>query len=131
MKYLLDTNICIYLINHRPERVLQHFYQHKIGDIAISAITASELAFGVEKTGSARNRRALEKFFLPLEILPFDDRAIWHYGKLRADLQRKGTPIGSLDMLIAAHALSLSMTLVTNNTKEFSRIANLTLENWV
>lgn len=131
MKYLLDTNICIYIINHRPEKVLKRFYQYEIGDIGTSAISAGELAFGVEKSGSTRNRVALAKFFTPLEILPFDEKAIWHYGKLRAALQRQGNLIGPLDMLIAAHALSLSMTLVTNNTKEFSRIENLALENWV
>lgn len=131
MEYLLDTNICIYIINHRPKQVLERFHQYKIGDIAISAITACELTFGVEKTGSARNRNALEKFFTPLKILPFDERVIWHYGKLRAYLQSQGTPIGSLDMLIAAHALSHSMTLVTNNVKEFSRVEGLPLENWV
>ena len=131
MMYLLDTNICIYLINHKPQQVFERFRQYQLGQLAVSSITASELAFGVEKSGSERNKQALKKFLSPLEILPYDEQAVWHYAQLRHDLQSKGQTIGSLDMLIAAHALALDVVLVTNNTKEFERIERLKLENWV
>ncbi|MEQ1312522.1 MULTISPECIES: type II toxin-antitoxin system tRNA(fMet)-specific endonuclease VapC [Acinetobacter] len=131
MIYLLDTNICIYVINNKPQHVFERFKQYQLGQLAISSITASELAFGVEKSGSERNKQALNKFLSPLEILPYDEQAIWHYAKLRQNLQSIGKPIGSLDMLIAAHALALEVVLVTNNTKEFERIDGLKLENWV
>ncbi len=131
MMYLLDTNICIYVINHKPQQVFERFRQYQLGQLAVSSITASELAFGVEKSGSERNKQALKKFLSPLEILPYDEQAIWHYAQLRHDLQSKGQTIGSLDMLIAAHALALDVVLVTNNTKEFERIERLKLENWV
>lgn len=129
--YLLDTNICIYVINNKPAQVFEKFKQFQIGELAVSSITASELAFGVEKSGSERNKQALNKFLMPLEIIPYDDQAIWHYARLRQQLQSKGQTIGSLDMLIAAHALALDVVLVTNNTKEFERIDDLKLENWV
>ena len=131
MMYLLDTNICIYVINHKPQQVFERFRQYQLGQLAVSSITASELAFGVEKSGSERNKQALKKFLSPLEILPYDEQAVWHYAQLRHDLQSKGQTIGSLDMLIAAHALALDVVLVTNNTKEFERIEKLKLENWV
>ena len=131
MMYLLDTNICIYVINHKPQQVFERFRQYQLGQLAVSSITASELAFGVEKSGSERNKQALNKFLSPLEILPYDEQAVWHYAQLRHDLQSKGQTIGSLDMLIAAHALALDVVLVTNNTKEFERIERLKLENWV
>ena len=131
MMYLLDTNICIYVINHKPQQVFERFRQYQLGQLAVSSITASELAFGVEKSGSERNKQALKKFLSPLEILPYDEQAVWHYAQLRHDLQSKGQTIGSLDMLIAAHALALDVVLVTNNTKEFERIEGLKLENWV
>ncbi|WP_298606883.1 type II toxin-antitoxin system VapC family toxin [uncultured Thiothrix sp.] len=131
MKYLLDTNTCIYVINHRPVQVFERFRQYRLGELAISSITASELAFGVEKSGSERNKQALNKFLAPLEVCPYNDQAIWHYAKLRHALQASGKTIGSLDMLIAAHALALDAVLVTNNLKEFERVAGLRLENWV
>ena len=131
MMYLLDTNICIYVINHKPQQVFERFRQYQLGQLAVSSITASELAFGVEKSGSERNKQALKKFLSPLEILPYDEQAVWHYAQLRHDLQSKGQTIGSLDMLIAAHALALDVVLVTKNTKEFERIERLKLENWV
>lgn len=131
MMYLLDTNICIYVINHKPQQVFERFRQYQLGQLAVSSITASELAFGVEKSGSERNKQALKKFLSPLEILPYDEQAVWHYAQLRHDLQSKGQTIGSLDMLIAAYALALDVVLVTNNTKEFERIERLKLENWV
>jgi tRNA(fMet)-specific endonuclease VapC len=127
---MLDTNICIYLINRRPAHVRAHFDAHSTGDIGVSVITAAELAYGIAKSGSARNRAALETFFLPLEVAPFDEQAIWRYAELRTELERRGTPIGALDTQIAAHALALGCTLVTNNTREFERVAGLRLENW-
>ncbi|MCG8342716.1 MAG: type II toxin-antitoxin system VapC family toxin [Chlorobiales bacterium] len=130
MSYLLDTNICIYIINSRPETVLQRFRKERIGNIGISSITASELTYGVIKSGSARNRMALEMFLAPLEIHPFDESVIWHYGEVRTDLEKQGKPIGALDTMIAAHALALNSILVTNNTREFNRVEGLHYENW-
>ena len=130
MSYLLDTNICIYIINNRPEKVLQRFRKERIGNIGISSITASELTYGVIKSGSKRNRLALEMFLAPLEIYPFGESVIWHYGEVRADLEKQGKPIGALDTMIAAHALALNSILVTNNTREFSRVDSLHYENW-
>lgn len=128
---LLDTNICIYIINARPPEVLARFHRYRLGEVGLSGVVAAELAYGVAKSSSARNRQALEMFLAPLEIVPFDDKAVWVYGDLRADLERRGQSIGSLDTMIAAHALSLDAVLVTNNTREFSRVAGLRLENWV
>ena len=130
MSYLLDTNICIYIINNRPEKVLRRFRKERIGNIGISSITASELTYGVIKSGSERNRQALEMFLAPLEIYPFDESVIWQYGEVRADLEKQGKPIGALDTMIAAHALALNAILVTNNTREFSRAEGLHCENW-
>ncbi|PIW09645.1 MAG: VapC toxin family PIN domain ribonuclease [Comamonadaceae bacterium CG17_big_fil_post_rev_8_21_14_2_50_60_13] len=130
MSYMLDTNICIYIINARPPAVLERFRRERLGSISISSVTAAELAFGVAKSGSARNREALEMFLAPLEVLPFDASAIWHYGDLRAALERRGEPIGALDTMIAAHAMASNTILVTNNTREFARVAGLRLENW-
>jgi tRNA(fMet)-specific endonuclease VapC len=127
---LLDTNICIYIINAKPADVLERFRQYRMGEVGLCSVVAAELAFGVAKSGSLRNRQALEMFLAPLTILPFDQQASWFYGDLRADLQKRGTPIGSLDTLIAAHALSQQSTLVTNNTREFALVPGLRLENW-
>jgi tRNA(fMet)-specific endonuclease VapC len=128
---LLDTNICIYLINAKPPVVLERFKNYRLGEIGVCSVVAAELAFGVAKSGSARNRQALEMFLAPLTILPFDDRAAWAYGDLRAELERRGTPIGSLDTMIAAHALSLQAKLITNNTREFAQVSGLQVDNWV
>jgi len=130
ISYMLDTHICIYIINARPPAVLERFRRERLGSISISSVTAAELAFGVAKSGSARNREALEMFLAPLEVLPFDASAIWHYGDLRAALERRGEPIGALDTMIAAHAMASNTILVTNNTREFARVAGLRLENW-
>ena len=128
---LLDTNICIYIINAKPPAVLARFQRYRMGDIGLCSVVAAELALGVAKSGSARNRQALEMFLAPLIILPFDAAAVWFYGDLRADLERRGTPIGSLDTMIAAHALSQQALLVTNNTREFAVVPGLRLDNWV
>ena len=128
---LLDTNICIYIINAKPPAVLKRFKHYRLGEIGLCSVVAAELAFGVAKSGSARNRQALEMFLAPLTILPFDERASWAYGDLRAELERRGTPIGSLDTMIAAHALSLQAKLITNNTREFGQVPGLHVDNWV
>ena len=132
MNCLLDTNICIYLIKKKPLKVLKKLSEYAVSDIGISSITVAELLYGVEKSSlQERNRDALNGFLAPFEIMPFDDLAAEVYGRIRAGLERKGTPIGSMDMLIAAHALSLGVTLVTNNTKEFKRVPHLQVANWV
>lgn len=131
MKYMLDTNICIYLIKKKPEKVLCHFRAHTVGAIGISSITLAELRYGVEKSGQVQsNREALNAFLLPLEIADFDAEATLSYGIVRATLEKAGTPVGSMDMLIGAHALSLGVTLVTNNVREFKRIKNLNIADW-
>ena len=132
MRYVLDTNICIYLIKQKPAGVMARFDELTVGDVGVSSITVAELQFGVHKSRySERNRRALEQFLLPLEIAGFDGRAAEAYGIVRAALERRGTPIGALDTLIAAHALGLEATLVTNNVSEFARVPGLRIDNWV
>ena len=131
MNYLLDTNTCIYIINERPQNVRARFERFELSDIGVSCVTAAELAFGVAKSRSTKNRIALESFLLPLEVMPFDLSAAFAYGDLRAELARRGEPIGPLDLQIAAHALSLKVTLVTNNEREFRKVPGLNLENWV
>lgn len=131
MKFLLDTNICIYIIKRKPPDVIKRFSQFKISQIGISSVTLSELLYGVSKSSKPeRNQIALTQFIAPLEVLPYGDEAAHCYGPLRTHLEKRGTPIGALDMLIAAHALSINCTLVTNNEKEFSRIPNLKIMNW-
>lgn len=130
MKFLLDTNICIYIINKRPPGVLAHFEAQASGDIAVSSLVVAELAFGVERSGSQRNREALAYFLSPFEVLPFGQEAVWQYARLRENLRGLGRPIGPIDTLIAAQALSLDLTLVTNNTSEFLRVPGLRIENW-
>lgn len=131
MEYLLDTNICIYIIKRRPEQVFDKLLTLSVGSVGISSITLAELQYGIEKsTNPDKNKEALEKFLTPIEILDFGAGATEEYGKIRAELERKGTPIGSLDLLIASHAKSLDLTLVTNNEKEFVRVVNLKIENW-
>jgi tRNA(fMet)-specific endonuclease VapC len=132
IKYLLDTNICIYIIRKKPIGVIEKLQSLEISEVGISSITLSELEFGVEKSGNPlKNKLALIKFLAPIDILDFDDHAAQHYGKIRAFLESKGTPIGPLDTLIAAHALAIGCVLVTNNTKEFERVNNLPIEDWV
>ena len=131
MKYLIDTNICIYIMNKRPIDVIRKFKQFEPGEISISSITVSELQYGVEKSvQQKKNRLRLEEFMAPFRILPYDEFAAKTYGAVRFQLEKQGQPIGPLDLLIAAHALSQKLTLVTNNDKEFKRIKNLKVENW-
>lgn len=131
MKLLLDTNICIYIIKQQPAEVLKHFLEYQIGDIGISSITLSELRFGVAKsTHREKNAKALDEFIIPLEVVPYDEAAAHVYGDIRATLEKAGTPIGSMDMLIAAHAVSLGIPLITNNTREFLRVPSLKIIDW-
>lgn len=132
MNFLLDTNICIYLIKRKPPEVIQRFRQLQPGNVFISSITTSELYYGAQKSQQvATNLEALNNFLLPFRIVDYDESAAFLYGELRADLEQRGQPIGPLDMMIAAHALSLDISLVTNNTREFKRVKGLKLENWV
>lgn len=132
MKYLLDTNICIYIIKQKPIEVFAKFQSLEIGSIGISSITLAELQYGVRKSAKVeKNLEALEKFISPMEIFDFDQEATHTYGIIRADLESRGLSIGPLDTLIAAHALSRNLTLVTNNEREFKRVNGLTVENWV
>ncbi len=131
MKYLLDTNTCIYIIKRKPQDVLAKFQTIALYDIGISSITVAELEYGAAKSQYPdHNRAALAQFLIPLEIVHFDEQAATIYGTIRATLERSGKIIGAMDLLIAAHALSLNLTL-TNNTKEFNRVQGLALENWV
>lgn len=130
MLYLLDTDICIYVINERPAQVLAQFLAHEDEGIGISAVTAAELHYGVSKSGSQRNRRALDGFLAPLTLFEFDAAAARAYGEVRAGLEKKGVPIGPLDTQIAAHAVALGLVLVTNNVREFRRVPGLRVENW-
>ena len=132
MKYMLDTNIIAYAKNNRPESVLQCFMEHRPEDMCISAITMAELEYGICKSSKpAQNRLALMMFLSEIQVVPFDGDAAQEYGSIRAELTAKGTPIGANDLLIAAHARSLGLTLVTNNGREFERVPGLVVENWV
>ncbi len=129
---MLDTNICIYIIKNRPQSVKEKFQEFSIGELSISSITISELMYGAFKSQFVeKNLKAIEGFLMPFEIVDYDYMASIEYGKIRADLERKGTIIGNMDMQIAAHAISLDLVLVTNNTKEFERVLGLRLDNWV
>ena len=131
MRYMLDTNICIYIIREKPIKVLKKLRTFDLADIVISAITHSELEYGVAKSNKQEeNREALIKFLAALEILPYDDRAAADYGQIRNHLEKKGALVGAMDMLIGAHARSIPVILVTNNVKEFKRIPGLRVENW-
>ena len=128
---MLDTNICIYVIKHKPETVFRKLQTIHPEDVCISSVTYAELVHGVEKSIAVeKNRLALSMLLANMEILDFDVDAADCYGKIRAGLEKKGTPIGPLDMMIAGHAQSLGYTIVTNNVKEFSRVAALKIENW-
>jgi tRNA(fMet)-specific endonuclease VapC len=132
MDYILDTNICIYLIKKKPMSVFEQFNKLPLGSIGISSITLAELQYGVHKSNSPeKNQSALSNFLLPLEIAYFDDSAAREYGNIRSQLEQVGKPIGPLDTLIAGHVKSIDAVLVTNNEKEFSRVSGLKIENWV
>ena len=132
MKVMLDTNTCIAVIKRKPPQVLKRLSAYKVGEVGISWVTLAELEFGVAKSQHVeKNQAALDEFVLPLEIANFDRETARVYGRVRATLEKKGAPIGSLDMMIGAHALSLGATLATNNTREFSRIKGLTIVDWL
>lgn len=131
MSYMLDTNICIYAIKNKPVQVLKKIKENLSDQLCISAITLAELEYGVEKSlYPEKNRADLFKFLSILDILPFNDSAAAEYGNICTYLQKQGTPIGIMDMLIAGHARAEKMILVTNNVREFKRVPNLEIENW-
>ena len=131
LKYLLDTNIVIYVLKRRPQQVLEIFNTNA-SRMAISSITLSELIYGAEKSSNVdKNLEAIEEFISHLEVLPYDSKASQHYGQIKAALEKKGEIIGENDIHIAAHAISQGLILVTNNLREFKRVPNLALENWV
>ena len=132
MKWMLDTNICIAIINRRSERAYKRLLSLVPGDAGLSAVTMAELEFGVAKSLRVQqNREAVDGFILALEVAPFDASAAAAYGEVRASLQKRGLPIGALDMMIAGHALSLGVPLVTDNLKEFTRVPGLRTVNWL
>lgn len=132
MAYLLDTNVCIAIINRRPGAIWERLRQHSPEQIKISVISVAELQYGAEKSQAVeKNHKALNKFLAPLTIVDFDCNCVSAYGKIRAALARAGKPIGPLDTLIAAQAITHGLILITNNVQEFSRIPELTLENWL
>ncbi len=131
MRYMLDTNIVIYIIKNKPIEVIKNFISKDVGDICISSITYSELMYGAQKSQAVeKNKAAILLLLSSISILPFDSYAAEEYGKVRTDLELKGIPIGSLDTLISSHAKSLGLTLVTNNIKEFKRVEGLNIEDW-
>jgi len=132
MKYLIDTNICIYILNNRVEGSAQWIKNAGLENVCVSSITVAELEFGLAKSEKYdETQSAIYKFLSGFNIIDFDLNAAQSYGRLRAELQRQGKPIGAMDMLLAATALAKGMTLVTNNEKEFARLNNLKVQNWV
>jgi tRNA(fMet)-specific endonuclease VapC len=129
---LLDTNICIYFLNKASEKIIEHFHQLSPAEIKLSSITVAELFYGADKSKARiRNRKIAEEFVSTFQIIPFDDRCCNYYSKIRNSLEKSGTPIGPMDMLIASVCLTNNYILVTNNTKEFKRVSGLKLENWI
>ena len=132
MKWMLDTNICIAIIRRQPEVAIKRLRGKSVGQVGVSAVTVAELQYGAAKsTRPELARSALSEFLLALEVAPFDEAACARYGMVRAKLEAAGKPIGPLDTLIAAHALSLGVVLVTNNLREFRRVPGLTVEDWL
>lgn len=131
MKYMLDTNSCIYAIKNKPESVIRKVLAQNPEDLCISVITYAELMHGVEKSQAVeKNRIAMSLFLSAITVLDFNSRAAEVYGEIRAELEKKGTPIGPMDLLIAGHAKSQNLVLVTNNTREFARVTGLQIEDW-
>ena len=130
LRYMLDTDICIYVINDRPSEV-RRIFNERAEQLCISSVSLAELHYGAAKSESpARSLSVAESFAARLEVLPFEEKAAAHYGEIRAELERAGTPIGPYDLMIAGHARSQGLTLVTNNTREFERVGGLRTENW-
>lgn len=131
-RYMLDTNICIYIKNHRPAEVLARFSKLPPGKVAMSAITYGELCFGAEKSSKPKeSKHILQQLVGLIPVLPLDETVSTHYGKIRQHLQERGMPIGNNDLWIASHALANKIILVTNNVVEFERVPGLRVENWV
>ncbi len=131
MRYLLDTNICIYIGKRKPARALSHLERLGPGDVGMSVVTYLELVYGAWKSQHREeNLERIEQLEHLIPAQPLEASVARHFGRLRTELERRGSPLGAYDMLIAAHALSLGLTLVTNNVREFSRVAGLRLENW-
>ena len=132
MRYMLDTNICIYAINHRPQYIADELRSHNLDDFCISSITYAELIHGIEKSEYVEKNKFLLALFLSnIKVLDYDVKAADEYGKIRTTLERQGTPIGQLDLLIASHAIANNCILITNNEKEFKRVNGLKTENWI
>ena len=131
LRYMLDTNICIYVIKNRPAGLRERF--NRLADqLCISAVTLAEIIYGAEKSArQIENIKVVEQFAARLDVLPFGERAATHYGQIRADLERAGRPIGLHDMMIGGHARSEGLTLVSNNVREFQHIEGLRVDNWV
>ncbi len=130
LKYLLDTNICIYTIKNRPTVVRDAFIRHQ-EQLCVSSVTVMELIYGAEKSSAPeKNLAVVESFLARLLVMDYDRRAAEHTGQLRAELQKRGTPIGPYDQLIAGHARSLGLVVVTNNEREFTRVSGVRIENW-
>ena len=131
MTHMLDTNVCVDVIRTRSRALIDRLESHTVDSIAISSITLAELHHGAAKSRDPEaNRVALLEFLVPFSLLAFDDSAAREYGRIRAALERQGTPIGPMDMLIAAHALAGDLVLVTNKEREFERVPGLSVENW-
>lgn len=131
MNYLLDTNICVLLIRQKSPQILTKLTGHSITEIGLSSLTVAELQYGVQKSSQPiQNQQALDQFLLPLTSIPFDEQDALAYGRIRATLEAQGLPIGAVDTLIAAQAIRYNLILVTNNVREFARVANLTIEDW-
>jgi tRNA(fMet)-specific endonuclease VapC len=132
MHYLLDTNICIYFLNRASEKLIGHFHRLSPSEIKLSSITVAELFYGADKSKARiKNRKVAEEFTSTFQIIPFDEKCCNNYSKIRNSLEKSGTPVGPMDMLIASICLTNHLILVTNNTREFKRIAELKLENWL
>lgn len=132
MIHLLDTNICIYFLNRASEKIIEHFHRLSPAEIKLSSITVAELFYGADKSKARiKNRKIAEEFVSTFQIIPFDAGCCNTYSKIRNSLEKSGTPIGPMDMLIASICLANNFTLVTNNTKEFKRVSGLKLENWI
>lgn len=130
--FMLDTDTCSYIIREKPASVLEHFSKLQINQICISAVTYGELLYGVARSSSTKvNRPIIDAFIRHLDVMTWGEAAAGHFGDVRTELEAAGTPIGAMDMLIAAHARSLHATLVTNNARRFSRVKGLKAENWV
>ena len=132
MRFMLDTNVCVDVMRGRHRSVRESLCAVHPREVCVSSVTLSELEYGACKSSDQeRNRLLIAEFLSPMDVMPYDDACAPHYGRIRADLEWRGTPIGPLDTMIAAHALALGVTLVTNNEREFRRVSDLKIVNWV